>query len=312
MTLVYGKTINPDGKDLKTILHILETFIQDIHPARHLVDTFPALDYLPNWLAPWRIEAIGKYEEDSAVRCLRMMCVICLPVTSSSTLAFSRMSKLRWIMALILNVLLPVSGKVLGNWDLMKFPWRLESFPSTLACSLVHLTYLSTAAGSAFEAGTDNVAGSILWFLEAMMLYPDVMKKAQAEIDSVLGTQADTPPGFRHLEQLPYCISLTKEVFRWMPVAPIGGPRRAEKDDEYKGYHIAAGTIIFPNIWSIHHNEFTYPDPFTFKPDRFLSKGGSLAILGPESLNEGHCAFGFGRRWGACPCTFVQLIKLSY
>ena len=71
MTLVYGKTFSTDGKDLKTLLHILETFIQDIHPARHLVDTFPVLDYLPNWLAPWRVEAMRKYKEDREVSWLR-------------------------------------------------------------------------------------------------------------------------------------------------------------------------------------------------------------------------------------------------
>jgi Cytochrome P450 len=297
MTLVYGKTFNTitdGGKDLKTVLHILETFIQDIHPARHLVDTFPVLDYFPNWLAPWRIEAMRKYEEDRAVSCLGRIGVMCLPIPFSSILAFSRMLKLRWITALILNASLPVYGKVSGNWGLMKFPWHSVSFPNVVVCSIAHLTSLSAAAGSAFEAGTDNIAGSILWFMEAMMLYPDVMKKAQAEIDSVLGTQADTAPGFLHLEQLPYCVSLTKEVFRWMPVVPVGGPRQTMEDDEYKGYHIAAGTIIFPNVWSIHHNESAYPDPFTFKPDRFLPKDGS--VLGPESLNEGHYGFGFGRR----------------
>jgi hypothetical protein len=67
MTLVYGKTFSTDGKDLKTLLHILETFVQDIHPARHLVDTFPVLDYLPNWLVPWRAKAMRKYEGDSEV-----------------------------------------------------------------------------------------------------------------------------------------------------------------------------------------------------------------------------------------------------
>ena len=67
MTLVYGKTFSTDGKDLKTLLHILETFIQDIHPARHLVDTFPVLDYLPNLLAPWRVEAMRKHKEDREV-----------------------------------------------------------------------------------------------------------------------------------------------------------------------------------------------------------------------------------------------------
>jgi cytochrome P450 len=159
---------------------------------------------------------------------------------------------------------------------------------------MARLTSPFTVAGSTFEAGTDNTAGSILWFFEAMMLYPDVLKKAQAEIDSVLGAQADTAPGFQHLEQLPYCVSLTKEVFRWMPVAPVGGPRQTMKDDEYKGYRIAAGTTVFANVWSIHHNESIYPEPFAFKPERFLPKDGS--VLGPESLNEGHYGFGFGRR----------------
>lgn len=71
MTLVYGKEFEADGKDLRTLLHILETFVQDIHPARYLVDTFPVLDYLPNFLAPWRADAIKKYEEDSEVSALR-------------------------------------------------------------------------------------------------------------------------------------------------------------------------------------------------------------------------------------------------
>jgi cytochrome P450 len=144
-----------------------------------------------------------------------------------------------------------------------------------------------------FEAGTDNTTDSILWFIEVIMLHPDVLKKAQAEIDSVLGAQADTAPGFRHLKQLPYCVSLTKEVFRWMPIAPNGGPRQTMEDDEYKGYHIPAGTTVFANVWSIHHNESIYPEPFAFKPERFLPKDGS--VLGPESLNEGHYGIGFGR-----------------
>ena len=183
----------------------------------------------------------------------------------------------------------------------MKLPWHLVGFPNVAAYSM-HLTSPLTVAGSAFEAGTDNTAGSVLWFLEAMMLYPDVMKKAQAEIDSVLGAQADTAPGFQHLNQLPYCVSLTKEVFRWMPVVPLGGPRQTMNDDEYKRYHIAVCTTIFVNVWSLHHDESMYPEPFAFKPERFLPKDGS--VLGPESLNEGHYAFGFGRRRVVLPCSF--------
>ena len=71
-----------------------------------------------------------------------------------------------------------------------------------------------TVAGSAFEAGTDNTAGSILWFLVAMLHNPDVIKKAQAEIDNVLGADGVLFPTFKHLEDLPYTVAIVKETFR--------------------------------------------------------------------------------------------------
>lgn len=76
------------------------------------------------------------------------------------------------------------------------------------------LTIWFAVAGAPFEAGTDNTAGTVLWFLVAMMHYPDVQKKAQAELDSVLGADGLTPPKFQQLEQLTYCSALVKEVLR--------------------------------------------------------------------------------------------------
>lgn len=67
VTLVYGKKFKPDGVELKALLGILETFVQDIHPARYLVDTFPVLDYLPTFLATWRKDAQRKYATESQV-----------------------------------------------------------------------------------------------------------------------------------------------------------------------------------------------------------------------------------------------------
>lgn len=70
-------------------------------------------------------------------------------------------------------------------------------------------------AGTAFEAGTDTTSGSLLWFFMAMVLYPDAMLKAQAELDSVLGKDGEQMPHFEDYDKLPYCVALTKEVFRW-------------------------------------------------------------------------------------------------
>ena len=60
----------------------------------------------------------------------------------------------------------------------------------------------------------------MLTFLLAMAEHPAVMRRAQAEIDSVVGT--DRLPSFADRPHLPYVEALIKEVFRWNPVVPLG------------------------------------------------------------------------------------------
>lgn len=67
LTLVYGKSFGEDGGDLRTLLHILETFVKDMHPLAHPVDTFPMLDWLPDALATWRPEARKKHDYERTV-----------------------------------------------------------------------------------------------------------------------------------------------------------------------------------------------------------------------------------------------------
>ena len=61
----------------------------------------------------------------------------------------------------------------------------------------------------------------------AMVLYPDVMKRAQAEIDSVVGR--DRMPTFADEPHLPYVRAMVKEILRWRPVGPLG---------EYDNVHV--------------------------------------------------------------------------
>jgi cytochrome P450 len=56
-----------------------------------------------------------------------------------------------------------------------------------------------------------------------MTLHSEIQKKAQDEIDRVIGT--DRLPTLADREQLPYIEALVKEVFRWNPVAPQGKSR---------------------------------------------------------------------------------------
>jgi len=57
-------------------------------------------------------------------------------------------------------------------------------------------------------------------FFLAMVLYPEVQRKAQAEIDAVVGR--DRLPDFGDRPLLPYVSAILQETFRWHPVLPLG------------------------------------------------------------------------------------------
>lgn len=60
----------------------------------------------------------------------------------------------------------------------------------------------------------------MLSFVLAMLHYPDVQRKAQIELDSVVGRER--LPTFEDRPRLPLIDALCKEVMRWRPVTPLG------------------------------------------------------------------------------------------
>lgn len=55
-----------------------------------------------------------------------------------------------------------------------------------------------------------------------MVLYPEVLKRAQEEIDAVVGRER--MPTFEDQSSLPYIDAIVKEALRWRPGAPLGLP----------------------------------------------------------------------------------------
>lgn len=64
-----------------------------------------------------------------------------------------------------------------------------------------------------------------------MALYPDVQKKAQEELDRVIGP--NKLPSFADRSQLPYIEAIVNESLRWHPVAPMGLPHMCTEDDGF-------------------------------------------------------------------------------
>lgn len=55
-----------------------------------------------------------------------------------------------------------------------------------------------------------------------MTLYPDIQRRAQAEVDSVIGTSWQRLPSFEDRPKLPYVEAIVLELLRWNPAVPLG------------------------------------------------------------------------------------------
>ncbi|KAI0669479.1 cytochrome P450 [Trametes maxima] len=150
------------------------------------------------------------------------------------------------------------------------------------------------AYGAAFE--TTIISGEV--FLLAIALHPEVQTRAQEEIDRVIGTHR--LPDFTDRDRLPYITAVMKEILRWHPPAPTGIPHLLKEDDTYKGYHIPRGSIVMGNVWGITHDTDKYPEPFAFRPERYLRADGSFDC---STNDPSRYVFGFGRR--VCPGKFL-------
>ncbi|KAI0767392.1 cytochrome P450 [Fomes fomentarius] len=145
----------------------------------------------------------------------------------------------------------------------------------------------------AFEAGSDTTFSTLKTVFLAMSLYPDVLKKAHAELDAVVGP--NRLPDFDDEKSLVYVSAIIKEAQRWIPAVPTGVPHGTTEDLELRGYLIPAGTVLMPNIWACMHDPEVFEDPETFRPERYIKDGA----LDPSVRDPAAFTFGFGRR--ICP-----------
>jgi cytochrome P450 len=147
-----------------------------------------------------------------------------------------------------------------------------------------------------------------------MTLYPDILAKAQAEIDTVIGLTR--LPMLSDRTQLPYINAIILEVYRHGQVIPRSIPHKLREDDVHEGYFIPKDSTVIANLWCVYcDNMFNiskkadffnrgmardsrqYRNPDAFDPSRFM---GDKPELDPRSY-----VFGFGRR--ICPGKYICL-----
>ncbi|XP_073282127.1 cytochrome P450 81Q32-like [Primulina huaijiensis] len=141
------------------------------------------------------------------------------------------------------------------------------------------------------QGGSSTSSIAVEWAFSLLLDNPHVLKKAQTEIDTNVGTGRLISES--DVAALPYLQHIILETFRLHPPVSIIMPHRSSAECMVGGYRIPAGTILLVNAWDIHHNPKFWADPEKFRPERFEG------LKRKNDLGFRLIHFGSGRR--ACP-----------
>ncbi|KAI5920501.1 cytochrome P450 [Camillea tinctor] len=259
LKIAYGYKVDEHSQDpfVELADAALDQFSQASVPGAWLVDTIPALKYLPEWLPGMGFKKTARqWGQTSQEVAEKPMDFVRKQVSEGS-------HESSLVSSLYENSKGQVDPK---DEDIMKW-----------------------SAATMYTGGADTSVSAMSTFFLAMMSHPEIQRKAQEEIDRVIGS--DRLPSFGDRNSLPYIEAVVKEAFRFHPIAPMGVPHVTTQDDVYNGFLIPEGAIVVQNIWWFLHDPSAYPNPSVFDPSRHL---------GPNPCpNPYDYAFGFGRR--ICP-----------
>ncbi|KAH7928189.1 cytochrome P450 [Leucogyrophana mollusca] len=265
MAILYGYEVAPrDDPIVEGIARFINLATRSLTPEKAVIlGLVPLLQYLPAWFPG----ASFKY---SAIQCQKLAPEV---ITAPFDLVKERMVKWTASQSMVSDLLEQIDEKDRVTQEQV----------------------IKDCATSAFLAGADSTQAALLTFMMAMVLYPEVQTRAQAEIDAVVGK--DRLPDFSDRPLLPYVDAVLRETQRWGALVPLAVPHAAISDVVYEGYLIPKGAAVITNLWAMAKDTDVYCDPSEFKPERYITGDGRLS----ETFTD--VSWGFGRR--VCPGRYL-------
>ena len=144
-----------------------------------------------------------------------------------------------------------------------------------------------------FMAGAFTTASSLSMLVNVLAQMPEKQSKLREEVYQVLGreqrpTLADRP-------SMPYLNATILELNRFASIAAFAAPHKVTRDTELNGLYIPKGTETIMNLWSLHHQEKIWGDPYNFRPERYLDDDGNV-ISADHPNRKNNFTFGAGSR----------------
>jgi cytochrome P450 len=116
---------------------------------------------------------------------------------------------------------------------------------------------------TALVAGHETTASQLSWAFERLAREPVVLARLRDELDGATDDE--------------YLTATINETLRHRPVLPNAEPRLVKKPVEIGGVRYAPGVVLMANAYLVHHDPAIYPDPYAFRPERFLEQEGGRA-----------------------------------
>ncbi|GFZ01204.1 cytochrome P450, family 706, subfamily A, polypeptide 7 [Actinidia rufa] len=151
------------------------------------------------------------------------------------------------------------------------------------------MTHVQALLMDMVVGGTDTTSNTVEFAMAEMMNKPEVMRKAQQELDTVIGNNNVVEES--HIPKLPYLHAVMKEVLRLHPILPLMVPHCPSKSCVVGGYTIPKGARVFINVWAIHRDPSIWENPTEFDPERFVDGKGDYS-----GKDFTYFPFGSGRR----------------
>jgi methyl farnesoate epoxidase/farnesoate epoxidase len=138
------------------------------------------------------------------------------------------------------------------------------------------------------QAGSETTANSLGFALLYMLHYPQIMRRVQIELMSVLGVKR--LPKMSDRQNLKYTEAVLCEIQRCANIAPLGIAHRAVENSYLSGFFIPKDATILCNLYGLHTDEGYWKNANQFIPERFLNVDGDLVF--PDYF----IPFGMGKR----------------
>jgi cytochrome P450 len=107
-------------------------------------------------------------------------------------------------------------------------------------------------------AGHETTASQLAFAFERLVRTPDALARLTAEVAAGDGDA--------------YLTATVQETLRRRPVLPNAAPRLVMEEIEVGGWRYPTGVCLVPNAYLVHHDATIYPEPYAFRPERFLEQ----------------------------------------